>query len=103
MRWTFSFSHFPPRMDGSYIMPAFQHRPSNPAAVSTPSAVSPVPSSSRLSPSPPLTPTPADLVPSKSRRDQVLEAADRDDTEELRRLASEPGGFESSEVRRAAW
>ncbi|GAA5849485.1 hypothetical protein JCM8547_000469 [Rhodosporidiobolus lusitaniae] len=41
--------------------------------------------------------------PPQLKRDRVLAAAEQDDVDALRQLAAESGGFETSELRRAAW
>ena len=85
-------------MDGSYVLPtapnAQQH--SSASALSTPTPASPV------------------LMPVElkgdhghglqvSRRERIEAAVEKHDLEQLKKLAVEVGGFESSELRRRVW
>lgn len=85
-------------MDGSYVLPtapaARRKTSASPVATPTPASpdLTPVDLKAEVSESPELT-----------RRQRIESAVKEKDLEQLKRLAAEVGGFESSELRRRVW
>ncbi|ORY92636.1 rab-GTPase-TBC domain-domain-containing protein [Leucosporidium creatinivorum] len=82
-------------MDGSYVLPATPQprRKTSRSPIATPTPASPV-----LSPL-----DEENKLAEPSRRERILAAVGSNDLQQLRQLASETGGFETSELRRLVW
>ncbi|GAA5885581.1 hypothetical protein JCM6882_007480 [Rhodosporidiobolus microsporus] len=87
-------------MQGAVAAVAELHEPT--ALVGGPSQPPPSPSSSSRPHKATLADSPSTTL-ERSKRERVLDAAKTGDVSALRELASEPGGFEDQELRRAAW
>lgn len=86
-------------MDSSYVFPSDLNDSHNP--ISMEASRTPIASTSQL-PSPTLPSSP--ILPLQVTRKDLIEASiKQNNIKELQRLAAEPRGFESSEIRRTVW
>lgn len=89
-------------MDSSYVLTS----PPSSAAPLDHISIAPQASTSRLPPplgQLPRAPNDIAILAPPSARDSILAAVESEDLNALRELASQPGGFESSELRKLVW